>query len=45
MTFWKRRLLGRFGFDSIESRKFLMFVKNKATVDASWVCFRTSLLY
>ena len=32
-------------FDSIESRKFLMFVKNKATVNASWVCFRTPLLY
>ena len=35
----------RFGFDSVESRKFLTFVKNKATVNASWVCFYSSLLY
>ena len=35
----------RFGFDASESRKFLTFVKNKATVNASWVVFRTPLLY
>ena len=35
----------RFGSDSIESRKFLMFVKDKATVNVSWVCFSSPLLY
>ena len=35
----------RFGFDCVESRKFLTSVKNKATVNASWVVFRTPLLY
>jgi len=35
----------RFGSDSIESRKFLMLVKDKATVNVSWVCFSSPLLY
>ena len=35
----------RFGFDSVESRKFTMSVKNKATVNVSWVCFFVLLYY
>ena len=29
----------RFGSDCVESRKFLTSVKNKATVNVSWVCY------
>ena len=43
MTLWKA-FTWRFGFDSSESRKFLIIVKNKATVDATGYVYDIQLL-
>ena len=39
MTFWKRRLLDALVLTIENFATSIRFVKNKATVNVSWVCF------